>query len=290
VVPVVSEWAWCPHGGPELEELQSEFRNEYSDSWKWLAWPTDSCKDSKDWVEYFHDIISMKTKWNGLVTWKNFKNILPSSENKPLDSILVTVGSRRKGRVQSAEVGRVRWDVVISTFTKNKLCQTVTDDLAASKQPGTDAILKIHKSFYAALVKGDAAAVAAHLKGKDATMTESTTTGHKISTWQTVLTSEERKGLTTTNPIVVVEGDRAWLTCLETAWGEGSAKLVTQKFRKRGVDWMLVGHRTVPYGQVKAPTVDKSMLCDATGCVALFQSESLTYRGRADEEDNYQLT
>jgi len=271
--------------------LKSEFDKTYADAWGWLSWPAEPINR---WVEYFQDMISIK-------------------KGNEQDGIYVTIGSKTDGRIQNSGIGRlIRWDIILSTFADKLDCEEAKDDQRSSKDKDDqmsskdkDAVLNIHKDFYDALAKDDASAVVALFKAYDSTMMESATkqepgpiTGKfkkdgVLDSWQTVMGSDylwRPQNLKTTDPVCVVQGDRAWVTCLETA-AEGSAKLVTQRFLKKDDEWMLVGHRTVPYGTLVKPTLDKLTLCDASGCMTLPRLQSSTYsRSAVSSVDNFKLT
>jgi len=132
--------------------------------------------------------------------------------------------------------------------------------------------------------------VAALFKGKDTTLKEFTDKGVKLGSWKEMIQEPLKRPQTLLDTNVVVQGDRAWVTCLETrpTMAAGSANLATQTFRKKGNEWMLIGHRFVPYGK-PVVGVKNLVLCDASGCITKQITGQETYRGSVDEEENFKM-
>eukprot|EP00747_Dinoflagellata_sp_TGD_P062351 gnl/TRDRNA2_/TRDRNA2_152968_c0_seq3.p1 gnl/TRDRNA2_/TRDRNA2_152968_c0~~gnl/TRDRNA2_/TRDRNA2_152968_c0_seq3.p1 ORF type:complete len:316 (-),score=41.30 gnl/TRDRNA2_/TRDRNA2_152968_c0_seq3:60-884(-) len=264
VVPIIN--------GPGEEELQLESETQFADSFQWLAWPLKGTNSR--WVKYFKDLLSVQ------------------SASDEADGAYLTIGTN--GRVRGSNIGRVRWDVILSTFPRNRPGEALDEDekerrSSASEEEDKKAVLQLHKEFYDALVRGDNDAMAALWNGKDMSMEEFSSKGARLDNWETVLRPDRRpEGLAISDADCLVRANTAWVTSVETV-PNGSTLLATQTFRRDHGDekWKLVGHRTVPYGK---DIVAKVVLrCDSSGCMALPARTQSSYRGSLDEADKFKV-
>ena len=178
---------------------------------RWLAWPTRN----DAWAGYF-------------------ARLLADAGADAERGGYVTLGVT--GQVRGSGVGSPTWDVLLSTFPRNR--------------PGNKADAEAEKAWKSATVDSTVGDLGAVLDG-----------------WGTVLRPDRRpEGLKLSDVDVTVERDQATVTVLETV-ANGATLLATQSFEKVDGDWVLKSHYTIPYGK---DTVAKIALrCDERGCVAV---------------------
>ena len=247
---------------------------------RWLAWPTRN----DDWSGYFRRLMGDAAASGGYLTIST------------------------SGMIRGSGVGAPNWDVLLSTFPRNrpgnkqdeeaekawKRATLDSSEALTSKEEGTriasgggrgaisqalprdvpelSEIVAIHEGFYRALGEGDEEAMAAiwsKSKTRQSALAPLVDKGARLDGWDVVLRPDRRpQGIIVSDLDVTIEKGLATLTGLETV-ANGATLLCTQTFERDDTDGAWI-----MTGHTTIPygadVVAKVVLrCDASGCIAL---------------------
>lgn len=247
---------------------------------RWLAWPTRN----DDWSGYFRRLMGQNANKGGYLTIST------------------------SGLIRGSGVGAPNWDVLLSTFPRNrpgnaqdkeaekawKRATLDSSEALTSKSEGTEIsrgggrgavsqalprdvpelerIISLHEAFYRALDAGDERGmeeVWSNSSSRESALATLVDRGARLDGWDVVLRSDRRpQGIKVNDVDVTIEKGVATLTGLETVTN-GATLLCTQTFERDGDDG-----EWMLTGHTTIPygadVVAKVVLrCDANGCVAL---------------------
>jgi len=247
---------------------------------RWLAWPTQN----DDWAGYFRRLMGESATKGGYVTIST------------------------SGMIRGSGVGAPNWDVLLSTFPRNrpgnredeeaeKAWKRATLDSSESisgraegtevargggrgaisqalprEVPELSGIISLHEDFYRALDAGDETGMKSiwdKSSGRPSALTPLVEKGARRDGWDVVLKPDRRpEGIKVADVDVTIEQGVATLTGLETV-ANGATLLCTQTFARENGDG-----DWIMTGHTTIPygqdTVAKVVLrCDSTGCIAV---------------------
>jgi HAMP domain-containing protein len=247
---------------------------------RWLAWPTRN----DDWSGYFRRLMGDEASKGGYLTIST------------------------SGLIRGSGVGAPNWDVLLSTFPRNrpgnaqdeeaekawKRATLDSSEALTSKAEGTEIsrgggrgavsqalprdvpelerIISLHEAFYRALDAGDERGmedVWSKSSSRESALEALVEIGARLDGWDVVLRPDRRpQGIKVNDVDVTIEKGVATLTGLETVTN-GATLLCTQTFEREDGDG-----EWMMTGHTTIPygadVVAKVVLrCDANGCVAL---------------------
>ncbi|CAJ1329421.1 unnamed protein product [Effrenium voratum] len=195
--------------------------------------------------------------------WRSYFESLLESKDQRSESGL-WVGLNFRGRVFGSDFGAPVWDELLAaTPPAAPLSST---EPRCSWAEGLEAE---QERFYQSLCEGDEAAVRAMFAKIDDAELSSVlqVDGQRsnLSTWDVVLSLQNRPQLRTASSDCVISDKTAITTCIEFPV-LGPTLLATQTWTREGDIWRLLSHRSIPYATQTEARV--ALRCDHRGCIA----------------------
>lgn len=246
---------------------------------RWLAWPTQN----DDWAGYFRRLMGESATKGGYVTISTSGMIRGSGVGAPnWDVLLSTFPRNRPGNREDEEAEKAwkratldsseRVEAAEGTEVARGGGRGAVSQALPREVPELSGIISLHEEFYRALDAGDETGMKSiwdKSSGRPSALTPLVEKGARRDGWDVVLKPDRRpQGIKVADVDVTIEKGVATLTGLETVTN-GATLLCTQTFERENGDgvWIMTGHTTIPYGQ---DTVAKVVLrCDSTGCIAV---------------------
>jgi hypothetical protein len=208
-----------------------------------------------------------------LQEWKDyFENLTENDEQqeKTFKWFGLSASSRSFG---SGKGTAPEWLLLLGQHLRPVVLLDEDDPAVKIDEEVESVILQRHAVFYRALTEGNLEEMRSVCDPLDAeAVNKVVQEGGRLDEWNTCLAEGNRPaGMKVADTdVTMVSPDTAFSTCIEfPAAIEGATLLAVQKWTRRGDEWLLAKHQTIPWADRSAAG---TLICDHRGCVSLVRT------------------